>query len=142
LIVCEPVLCEVVGLLASLASLCKDAPPDLAILAMAILQAGPTSAAPYHQQYQPGMWQVDEKLPVTADDLVGEKEGQEEETVEVIVGDSDSGLYALIRLRRILLNMVGPPHCHDFLIKVFHGRTRNRIIFRTLSLSSIFKVHF
>jgi hypothetical protein len=130
--VCEPVLCEVVGLLASLASLCKDAPPDLAILAMAIL----------HQQYQPGMWQVDEKLPVTADDLVGEKEGQEEETVEVIVGDSDSGLYALIRLRRILLNMVGPPHCHDFLIKVFHGRTRNRIIFRTLSLSSIFKVHF
>ena len=61
LILCEPTLVEVVGLLNSLASLrSKDVPNDLVTLAFNILRDSP-SASPH------AIWHVDTKLPIKVD---------------------------------------------------------------------------
>ena len=61
LILCEPTLVEVVGLLDSLASLCsKDSPSDLVTLAFNSLRDSP-STSPY------AAWLVDTKPPVLVD---------------------------------------------------------------------------
>ena len=61
LILCDPTLVEVVGLLDSLASLCsKDSPSDLVTLAFNSLRDSP-STSPY------AAWLVDTKPPVLVD---------------------------------------------------------------------------
>ena len=64
MILCEPTLVEVVGLLDSLATLCsKDSPTDLVTLAFNRLKDG-SSTSP---QPPSEMWFVDTKLPIIVD---------------------------------------------------------------------------